>query len=510
MEGVCSAQVQAQTRSKKFFCQVPTFAFASIIGDTEGVKMATKRRTKKAGKTLYTFERGFPTKGAAQRARDDAYYQRALTAYRFWYPTVSLEGVFNGYRKKGISENQSVGILACKPHHVFYTPNADTPYGNALVDLKNGPMVVDFPPGPYIAVAMDHNDTWIMDAGIPGPDQGKGGKHVILPPGYQGKVPDGYYIARSATYKIVFAIRALPSDGDIQAALESLRKIKIYPLQTAHAPASLNFVDLTDTPLDLTPLAWEDNMQFWQKLHEIIDYEPLAQEFRAMYGLLKAIGIEKGKPFVPDSRMKSVLERAARDGRDQLLVSAFASDRPDRIAWTDRKWEWAALIYDSADFDTPSGPDLEARDRWFAEAQGESPAMFRRKEGSGSLYWLGFLDAKGQYLDGGKTYKLTVPQPVPASLFWSITVYDIGTRTMIQTDQNMAALRSMVELRAEKLGKDVKRADLYFGPKAPTGKSGRWIKTSPGKGWFTYFRIYGPQKSAFDGSWKPGDFEVVK
>lgn len=461
------------------------------------------------GTQLYAFEGGFPTKDGAQRARADAYYQRALTAYRFWYPTVSIEGVFAGYREKGIPENQAVGIFACKPHHVFYTPNADTPYGNAILDLKNGPIVVELPPGPYLAVAGDHNQNWVMDAGIPGPDHGKGGKHVILPPDYRGKIPKDYYLGRSATYKIFFAIRSLPSNGDIRGALEKLRNVKIYPLETAHAPTAFKFVDLTDTPLDLTPLAWEDNIEYWQKLHAIIDYEPLVEKFRPLYGILKAIGIEKGKPFAPDSRTKSVLEHAARDGRDQLLVSAFASERPDRIAWKNRKWEWAALIYDNGDFETPAGTDLEARDRWFAEAQAGSPAMFRRKEGSGSLYWLGFLDAKGEYLDGGKTYKLSVPEPVPASLFWSITIYDVGTRCMIQTDQNMAALRSMVELTPDKLGKNAKEVNLYFGPEAPTGKSDRWIKTSPGKGWFTFFRIYGPQKSAFDGSWKPGDFEEI-
>lgn len=136
--------------------------------------------------------------------------------------------------------------------------------------------------------------------------------------------------------------------------------------------------------------------------------------------------------------------------------------------------------------------------------------MFRRKIGFGSLYWLGLRDKAGAYLDGGKTYKLTVPQPVPAGLFWSVTVYNATTRSEIQTDQDRAALRSLIELTPEKVGKGAKEVDLYFGPKAPDGKEERWIKTTTGKGWFTYFRIYGPEKAAFDGSWRPGDFEEVK
>jgi hypothetical protein len=138
---------------------------------------------------------------------------------------------------------------------------------------------------------------------------------------------------------------------------------------------------------------------------------------------------------------------------------------------------------------------------------GASHAMFRRQSGGGSLYWLGLRDSDGAYLDGGKTYKLTVPQPVPGRLFWSVTVYDAETRSQVATDQGKAALRSLFELKDNLTEKTV---DLHFGPKAPLrGQEGRWIKTIPGKGWFVYFRVYGPEPAAFDGSWRPGDFQEV-
>src|SRR5262249_4146864 len=159
-------------------------------------------------------------------------------------------------------------------------------------------------------------------------------------------------------------------------------------------------------------------------------------KFLPMYGELAALGIEKGKRFAPDARMKDILERAARTARDQLLVSAFDSARPDRFVWKDRKWEWAGLVPESAQFETKSGIDLEARDRWFAQAIVTSPAMFRRSIGAGSLYWLGHRDAAAAYLDGGKLYKLTVPLPVPGNLFWSVTVYDAATRSEVQTPQD--------------------------------------------------------------------------
>src|SRR5262249_33873147 len=156
-------------------------------------------------------------------------------------------------------------------------------------------------------------------------------------------------------------------------------------------------------------------------------------------------------------------------------------------------------------FKTPNGLDMEARDRWFGQAQGSSPAMFSRSPGAGSLYWIGMRDKAGAYLDGGKAYKLTVPLPAPARLFWSVTIHDADTRCQIRTDQQKAALRSMFEMK-DTTGAS---ADLHFGPQAPAGQGAHWLKTTPGKGWFAYFRIYGPQGPAFDGSWKPGDFEVM-
>ncbi|HJZ58204.1 MAG TPA: DUF1254 domain-containing protein [Gemmataceae bacterium] len=453
------------------------------------------------------FRGGFPPADEAQKARDEADCQRAITAYRFWYPTVSCEGIFNGNREKGIKDSETITMMSAGPRQFAFTANSDTPYGAGCIDLKDGPFVVEMPPGSFIGLANSHHQGWIMDMGIPGPDAGKGGKHLILPHDYKGEVPQGYFVGKSPTNKVLVAVRSLPAKGDVKGAIDALRTIKIYPLANAANPKLMTFVDVTDKEMDCSCLRWEDNIQYWQKLHEIIDSEPLAETFLPMYGQLAALGIEKGKPFAPDARMKGILERAAKAGRDQMLVSAFASGRPDRFAWPDRKWEWVGLVPESAQFETKSGIDLEARDRWFAQAIVTSPAMFRRTKGAGSLYWLGHRDATGTYVDGGKTYKLTVPLPVPAGLFWSVTVYDAATRSEIKTAQDKAALRSLFELKD--LG-DAKSVDLYIGPKAPAGQEGQWIQTNPGKGWFVYFRIYGPEAAAFDGTWKPGDFEEAK
>src|SRR5262249_38252321 len=250
----------------------------------------------------------------------------------------------------------------------------------------------------------------------------------VLPPGYKGETPRGHSVGRSSSFGVLGAVRALPARGDVKAAMDALRTIKIYPLATADEPKLLKYVDVSDKSMDGTCLRWEDNLKYWEKLHEIIAREPIVEKFLPAYGLLSALGIEKGKKFAPDERMKGILERAAKAGRDQLLVSVCASARPDRFAWKDRKWEWVGLGPESAQFETKSGIDLEARDRWFAQAIVTSPAMFRRKEGAGSLYWLGNRDATGAFVDGGKAYKLTVPLPVPGNLFWSVTTHDASPR----------------------------------------------------------------------------------
>jgi hypothetical protein len=268
-----------------------------------------------SGGTPYKFERGFPTQEATQRARDDADYQRAITAYRFWYPTVSCEGIFNGNREMGIRDNEALVLLATGPRHVIFTPNSDTPYAFGALDVKGGPYVIEVPPGQFIGLADDHHQGWILDMGLPGPAGPKGGKHLILPPGYKGEVPTGYFTGTSASNKIFIGLRSLPVKGDFKGAMDGLRAVKIYPLATAADPKPLKVVDLTDKSLDGTCLRWEDNLQYWQKLHEVIDAEPLVDKFLPMYGQLAALGIEKGKPFAPDARMRGILEKAAKAGR---------------------------------------------------------------------------------------------------------------------------------------------------------------------------------------------------
>jgi hypothetical protein len=468
--------------------------------------LVEREQPKQTTSTGYTFERGFPSGDTAQKVYDDADLNRAVEAYRFFYPTVSGHAIFKGNEKIGIVPNKVFGTLDTQPRHVGFTLNSDTPYAPILMDLSDGPMVIELPPGPLICIAMDVNQLWIADLGLPGPAAGKGDKVVFLPPGYKDKPPAGYRVANSPSNTMLVGIRSLPVGGDVPAAIERIKTVKVHPLKQTPGWPETQWLDLTPAPQDTTPLAWENNIQFWRELADVINSEPSNPRFHDFYGELAALGIEKGKRFHPDAHRTAIIEKAAQIGNAQMRVESFGDRRPDRIVWPDRKWEWAALRFEDGDFDTANYGDLYARDKWFYQAIGASPAMFRRDAMAGSLYWLGVRDNTGATLDGGKSYKLSVPQPVPGKLFWSVTVYDTDTRSQVDTDQGKAALRSMFELKKVST---TQPTDLYFGPNAPSKHEDYWIKTIPGKGWFVYFRVYGPEKAAFDGSWKPGDFEEM-
>jgi hypothetical protein len=475
---------------------------------TNGHKRGTNGHNR-GGRGFIGFGEGL---GGVSRVHDERDFHRAVEAYRFFYPTVSMEGIFNGSREAGVADGKGMMVMATGPRHVGFTLNSDTPYGAATLDLQDmGPVVVEMPSGPFIGLVNDHNQRWVIDMGLPGPDGGKGGKYLLLPPGYAGNVPAGYHIGRSPTYKAMVAVRALPErskgEGDWKAALQSLRQVKVYPLSDPRAV--LPHLDFSNRALDLTPLRWERTLEFWRRLHGIIESEPPSEESRLMYGELAALGIERARPFAPDERMRHVLEAAAHTALEEMRAEGFASERPDRLVWKDRQWEWASLITDDPNFETRDFTDLQARDRWFIQAIVASPAMFRRRAGSGSIYFEAIRDGGGAYLDGGRSYKLTVPHPVPAKLFWSVTAYDIETRSQVQTAQDRAVLTSLRDgLTPDPDG----TIQLTFGPEPPDAPSSRqrWLQTTPGRGFFLYFRIYGPDIGAFDGSWRLGDVTSVE
>ena len=315
-----------------------------------------------------TLPAGFPAPETIQRSYDEADLNRAIQAYRFFFPTVSGLAMVKGNEPVGLIDNRVFGQLDTQPRHVGFTLNSDTPYGPFPLDLRNGPMVIELPPGPLICVALDLNQRWVADMGIPGPDAGKGGKHLLLPPDYDGEIPDGYHVARATTYRLIAGVRSLPVAGDVQAAMTRIATIRVHPLHPDARWTPRTFVNFSDQDQDTTPVRWETTLDYWRALHEVIDTEPHLDGFRILYGELAALGIARGKPFAPDDRMTRILEQAAITANEQMRVQAFADRRPDRIVWPDRQWEWAALRFENGDFYADGYLDVDAREKWFFRA----------------------------------------------------------------------------------------------------------------------------------------------
>lgn len=461
----------------------------------------------------YKFERGYPAAGTVERVHDASALRRAIEAYKFFYPTMTSEALWQELLAVGAKINERSLIMVSTPRQVFPMANSDTPYAMGGFDLSmTGPLVVEMPAGPLVGFLNDAHMRWVHDLGRPGPDKGEGGKHLILPPGFKGEVPRGYFVGRAEANHVGLFIRSLPVRRDVAQAIQSFDGVRIYPLSAAGKRPVHQFFDLSrqaDRRMDFPLLAWEDNLQYWQQLKKVIDKETVISEFQPMYGMLASVGIIKGQPFTPDARMKEILTEAARTAVEEMRAVHYASRIQDRIYWADRKWELIIVRSTTPEhggFGAPSFIDLDARGYYSFQAWATSPAMGMKTVDVGSMYLGAFRDSTGAFLDGGKTYKLTVPQPVPADLFWSMTLYDVDTRSQIATDQNKAALSSLYQNFQSNPDHST---DLYFGPTAPVGKEAQWIKTIPGKGWFNYFRIYGAQASAFDGTWRLPDIELV-
>jgi hypothetical protein len=454
------------------------------------------------------FPGGYPTEETAQKVYDELDLQRATQLYLDMYPALSMHGIMKGLvRDYGVKSSSDIFVTANRldSKALFLTGNTESLYAFILIDLKaDGPTVIEVPPdvmGPFD----DHNFKFVFDIGPTGKDQGKGGKYLVLPPGYEGDVPDGYFVFRSPTYLNFSFIRANAAVvGFGEKAVKFYREnTKVYPLKTG--PRNGRYKNVTGMPINT--LVPEDGSAFkW--MHEIIDYEPAETFGKEMLGRLASLGIVKGKPFASDDRLQRIFAKAAEEGVAMSRVIAFDSRKTEARVYPDRMWE-SPFIGNSSTFDPKGYRDLEARTTFHFTADGITPAMAAQMpEGKGSRYQTTYKDSDGKYLDGNKTYKLNMPPKVPVALFWSVTVYDPWTRCELQS-QPYPSISSQQD-PPPKANADG-AIDIYFAIEKPEGvPEQNWIKTLPDRGFFVYIRYYGPLKAFNDKTWVPNDVELVK
>jgi hypothetical protein len=448
---------------------------------------------------------GFPDKATLEKVFDNLDFQRGVQSMLVTMPGASLVGMRRGLREFG-PDNQTVVMFdeLMDSKTLFLTANTTTIYNFAWLNTKKGPLVIEMPPK-VLGCIDNFWFRWVGDVGVTGADKGKGGKYLLLPPGYKGPVPDGYFVLRSPTYGQWLFFRGFIEDGKTAPAVASIKKnLRIYQLSEAANPPAMNFVNGSGKYFNTIG---STDFSFYEDVNELVQEEPVEASDPETLGLLASIGIEKGKPFKPDARMKKILTEAAEVGDITARALAYKSRIPDAYFYKNSAWN-SPFIDGSYQFLKQKGVrNLDARTYFHFYATGITPAMAMKMVGKGSAYAAAFVDAKGDPLDGGKTYKVHLPPKIPAKRFWSFTLYDNQSRSMLQTDQQFPGVSSLTKGMVVNSDTSV---DVYFGPKAPAGMENNWIQTGPGEGWSTIFRLYGPLEPWFDKTWRPGEIELVK
>lgn len=446
---------------------------------------------------------GMPSESTIKKTYDFLDLSRGVDVFLNGIPAVSIYAMLEGLKQAGL-EPGDLGITEnlLDARGLLLTAQSTTPYALAEIDLKNGPIVVEIP-GPVLGTIDDAFFRFVSDVGLTGPDKGKGGKYLFIGPDYKGDIPDGYFVAKSTTYRHWLLMRVFVKNGDLKASTKGLREgFRIYPLAQANNPPKQKFYDLSGKQFNTIHA---NDEHFYEELNAVVQYEPAEAFNPELVGAFASIGIKKGKPFAPDARMKKILKDAAAIGNATARALVFRPRSQSVYFYPDR--QWYSSFNGGHDFMNNGELVLDDRIAFHYAATGITPAMATPKVGTGSAYAFTPHDAKGNYLDGGKTYKVTLPTPIPVNNFWSFMVYSGQHRSMLETDQKSAGLDS--NMPAVKPNKDGSYT-VWFGPKAPKGHEGNWIQTLPSKSYNAILRLYGPLEPWFDKTWKPGDFELVE
>jgi len=475
----------------------------------EGIATPDRLETRLGTLTLVD---GVPDEATAHKIYDNLDFQRGVQAYLNSLQIASLSGMRDAYLKFGPA-NRTVLCFEdlMDSMALWLTANTVSIYFACWLETKDEPLVVETPPN-VLGLIDDAWFDYVADFGNAGHDQGKGGTLVILPPGYEkegipgleAKFP-GARVVPSKTYGHWVLWRGSLEGGSSEQAVKATKKsFRIYPVSRKDNKPEMTFLNVSG---EYHNTIHRMDYGIWEEIDSVIQREPTEGGDPEILGLLAAIGIEKGRKFEPDARMQKILKEAAEVGA--VTVRTLAG-RPRDKTWFfypgKRSW-FTSFVGGDHEF-APNGVRLlDSRSVFFFYAKGITTAMTAKMVGVGSQYAAAFLDADGNSFDGAKTYKVTMPAPVPAKDFWSFTLYDNQTRSMLQTDQRFPGIDSNKEgLRKNPDGS----VDIYVGPQPPEGMESNWVQSVPGKGWNVILRLYGPLEPWFDKTWIPGDFELVE
>lgn len=436
----------------------------------------------------HDFANGYPTGATVEKLYDERDFQRACQLYLWSLPAVSLAEWQRGQASFGAGLGTVAAAVTFDEKLGIMTPNGTTPYYLCFLDLAKGPVVVDLPPGVRGGVI----DGWQFNVN----DTARPAKYLLVGPGQESPADtDGFEVRPTATNLCMVGLRITSTDPKEGAA--QLARFSVYPYAKRGAPPRTRFVSPKGQAWSGVPLR---DMGYWERLDEVVQREPIAARDVFFHDMLRPLGIEKGKRFKPDARQTKILSEAVVVGEAMARANTFERRFAGMMYRPRTQWHYALQL----DADNPDAfwNLLDQRASWFYEAVSASPDMAPKRPGPSSAYLGAYKDKTGQWLDGGRSYRLRVPPNAPMKLFWSVTLYDVSTRSLLVNKQKIADRSSRMPIQANKDGS----VDIYCSPKAPPGLESNWIPTVPGKSWFAYFRLYEPTEAYFDRTWPLGDF----
>lgn len=447
----------------------------------------------------------------AEELRAELFYQHAVYAYMTMLPALNVIGMRDGSEAEFGAGYNVLPIWQDRMDSRTWvpTPNADVIYSMSYLDLnETGPLVVKAPAN-VIGMFTDFFQRTITDVGAIGPDRARGGLYLLLPPGYQGHVPASYFAFESSTYNVFLFFRTIMAQGDGAPdpgpAVATAEQTRVYPLwsQEKDVPA-MEFPNASGVRVNMM---YPADFEYWTKLKELVDYEPIEAIDLELRGVLASIGIVKGEPFEPNDWQRAQLEKALVDAPRMILASAqLGRDDGRNKYYEDRQWEraWAG---GTAEWMQESYLDLTARSRFFQYAYSSAPAMVMRTTGAGSKYPYTIRDADGNFLEGGNSYRLRLPADPPAALFWAVTAYNVTDGTMPETEQLLPSTNGYYDIPRNEDGS----IDIWFGPEQPAGVAdSAFIQTVPGRNFVAWLRLYGAEDAFYDQTWKADDLVKIE
>ncbi|NUP12624.1 MAG: DUF1254 domain-containing protein [Polyangiaceae bacterium] len=486
-----------------------------------------------------------PSIETAAKLFDHLDFTHAVQTFMNAFQAVSTFAIRRGLLDVGLRDHDVLlfsGLMDSSS--LFLTANCDTVYFITFLDVERGPVVMEVPPN-VLGVVDDMWFRWVTDVGVPGPDRGQGGRYLFLPSEYDGPLPEGgYFVSRSRTNRLLVLGRAFLQNDDPAPAVTAIKRgLRIYPYRpgaTGSSVASflqgrgtfarlappappMKFAEGTGLSINTIP---PNDATFFTMLDAAVQAEPADALDEELAGPLAAIGIVKGKRFHPDARMTKILTEAVALGNATSRTLGLRARDEEGFRYYDRTSAWMnPLMPGGYEFlrppprvgktgvelaPNPGARLLNARTQFFYVATGVTPAMAMTMAGIGSQYLGAFTDSQGRPFDGAKYYRVVLPRNIPAAQFWSLTLYDNQTRSMLQTDQRFPRAGSQGYPSPAATPHADGSTAIYFGPARPTGvPEGNWIQTLPGKGWFVALRLYSPLEPFFDKSWRPSEVDEM-